>query len=122
VSRVGRGLVTGIAAVVTFGVCFWLAMVVKLHFLPNPGSDRVVVAATFAGVMATLAGGCGWWGNQEKRPESAEGGTGSAGQQITASPGSFQLGQGAQMTARDITIVNPPAVQAPGKNEARPKA
>jgi hypothetical protein len=106
-----------VAAVVVFGVCLWLAMVVKLPFLPKTERDRWVVAAAFATVMTGLGAVCGgWWAGRENRPESAVSGTGGAGQQIIRSPGSIQAGPGARMKMRDVTIVNPAPV-LPGRDE-----
>jgi hypothetical protein len=96
VSRAVKWLVTGVASAVTFGVCLWLAALVKLPFLPRAEADRWVVAAAFASVMTACVVACGaWWVGRENRLESADGNAGGVGQQITESPGSIQLGPGA---------------------------
>ena len=103
----------------------WLAMAVELPFLPKAEADRWVVAAAFAGVMATAVVACGAsWAGRENRPESADGDRGDAGQQITGSAGSLQFGAGARLKARDITVnVNPPPALSVGGDEVGgPKA
>lgn len=125
VSRAAKWLVTGVASLVTFAVCLWLAAAVKLPFLPKAEADRWVVNAAFASVTAACVVACGtWWAGRENRPGSADGSTDGAGQQIIESPGSFQLGSGARMKARDINVtVNPAPATPPGGGEVEaPKA
>jgi hypothetical protein len=120
-SRAVRWMVTGAAAAVTFGLCLWLVMAVNLPFLPGTERDRWVVAAAFAGAMTGFVVVCGaWWAGRENRPESADGGAGSAGQQITGSSGSIQAGPGARVRMRDVTIVNPPTAPTHGRDEVGP--
>src|SRR5205823_5269267 len=117
--------VTGVAAAVTFGVCLWLAMAVELPFLPKAEADRWVVAAAFAGMMATAVAACGtWWAARENRPGAADGDPAGAGQQITGSAGSLQFGASARLKARDITVnvTPPPAPPAGGDEVGDPKA
>src|SRR5438046_10590465 len=93
VSRAVKWSVTCVAAAVTFGVCLWLAMAVELPFLPKAEADRWVVAAAFAGMMATAVAACGtWWAARENRPGAADGDPAGAGQQITGAAGSLQFG------------------------------
>jgi hypothetical protein len=125
VSRAVKWSVTGVAAAVTFGVGLWLAMAVELPFLPKAEADRWVVAAAFAGVMATAVVACGaWWAGRENRPGSGEGDPAGTGQQITASPGSIQFGLGTRAKTRDITVnVNPPPASPASRDEVGdPKA
>jgi hypothetical protein len=125
VGRAVKWLATGVASVVAFGLSLWLAATIKLSFLPKADADRWVVNAAFATAMAACVVACGaWWAGRENRPRSADGSTGGAGQQNIESQGSFLLGSGARMKARDINVtVNPAQVQPPGGDEVGlPKA
>jgi hypothetical protein len=59
VSRAAKWLVTGVALAVTFGVCLWLAALVKLPFPPEADADRWVVGAAFTSVMTACVVACG---------------------------------------------------------------
>ena len=124
-SRAAKWLVTGVASAVAFGFSLWLAAAVRLPFLPRADGDRWGVNTAFALVIATFVVACGaWWAGRENRPESTDSNADGAGQQITQSPGSFQLGPGARMKTRRVNVtVNAPPVRASGGDEAGlPKA
>lgn len=95
---------TVVGAVAAFVICLWLAMVVKLSFLPKADGDRWVVAAAFAGVMAALVVAYGVWLVGRVDEPKPEGSDRDGGQQITGSPGSFQVGSGARVKMGDLYL------------------
>jgi len=124
VGRAAKWLATGVASVVAFGLSLWLAAAVKLSFLPKADADRWVVNAAFATAMAACVVAFGaWWVGRENRSASADGSTDGARQQNIESPGSFVLGSGARLKARDIkvTVSPPPAAPSGGGEVGRPK-
>jgi hypothetical protein len=96
VRRAAKWLVIVAASAVTFGGCLWLAVAVKLPFLPKPDADRWVVSAAFASVMAACVLGFGtWWAGRESQPEA----------QVAAPAGASVIASGDRSIAvgRDIS-------------------
>jgi hypothetical protein len=72
VRRAAKWLVTVVVSAMIFGGSLWLAMAVKLSFLPKLDADRWVVAAGFASVMAACVLACGgWWAGRESEAKGA---------------------------------------------------
>jgi hypothetical protein len=72
VRRAAKWLVTAVISAMVFGGSLWLAMAVKLPFLPRLDADRWVVAVGFASVMAACVLACGgWWAGRESEAKGA---------------------------------------------------